>query len=140
IGRVYYQISPLPSNQLGKSNRLKTPAKIALLRRWISAGFRPGFGESGAAPQRIPSWGPRRATCFPMTKRIAIYARCSTADDQTTENQISELRAAAERHGWIVVAVFDDQGVSGSLAREPAGDEGAAARRHAARGRHGGGL
>ena len=53
-----------------------------------------------------------------MTKRIAIYARCSTADDQTTENQISELRAAAERHGWTVVAVFDDQGVSGSLARE----------------------
>jgi DNA invertase Pin-like site-specific DNA recombinase len=54
-----------------------------------------------------------------MTKRIAIYARCFTADDQTTENQISELRAAAERHGWAVVAVFDDQGVSGSLAREP---------------------
>jgi DNA invertase Pin-like site-specific DNA recombinase len=53
-----------------------------------------------------------------MTKRIAIYARCSTADDQTTENQIRELRAAAERHGWIVVAVFDDRGVSGSLARE----------------------
>jgi DNA invertase Pin-like site-specific DNA recombinase len=53
-----------------------------------------------------------------MTKRIALYARCSTADDQTTENQISELRAAAERHGWIVVAVFEDQGVSGSLVRE----------------------
>jgi DNA invertase Pin-like site-specific DNA recombinase len=51
-------------------------------------------------------------------KRIAIYARCSTADDQTTGNQIHELRAAAERHGWAVVAVFDDQGVSGSLARE----------------------
>jgi DNA invertase Pin-like site-specific DNA recombinase len=53
-----------------------------------------------------------------MTKRIAIYARCSTADDQTTENQISELRVAAERHGWVVAAVFDDHGVSGSLARE----------------------
>ena len=53
-----------------------------------------------------------------MTKRIAIYARCSTADDQSTENQISELRSAAEHHGWVVVAVFDDQGVSGSLARE----------------------
>ena len=53
-----------------------------------------------------------------MTKRIAIYARCSIADDQTTENQIHELRATAERHGWAVVAVFHDQGVSGSLARE----------------------
>jgi DNA invertase Pin-like site-specific DNA recombinase len=53
-----------------------------------------------------------------MTKRIAIYARCSTADEQTTENQIGELRAAAERHGWTVAAVFDDTGISGSLARE----------------------
>jgi hypothetical protein len=35
-------------------------------------------------------------------------ARCSTADGQTTENQICELSAAAERHGWIVAAVFDD--------------------------------
>ena len=48
-----------------------------------------------------------------MTKRIAIYARCSTADDQTTEP-----RAAADRHGWTVAAVFDDHGVSGNLARE----------------------
>jgi DNA invertase Pin-like site-specific DNA recombinase len=53
-----------------------------------------------------------------MTKRIAIYARTSTADDQSTENQIRELRVVAERHGWNVAAVFDDRGLSGGLARE----------------------
>ena len=51
-------------------------------------------------------------------KRIAIYARTSTADDQTTENQIRELQAVANRHGWEVVAVFDDRGVSGGTERE----------------------
>jgi DNA invertase Pin-like site-specific DNA recombinase len=39
-----------------------------------------------------------------MTRRIAIYARCST-EEQTTENQIRELRAVASRHGWDVVAM-----------------------------------
>jgi hypothetical protein len=52
-----------------------------------------------------------------MTKRIAIYARCST-DEQATENQIHELRGVAERHGWTVAAVFDDNGVSGGVPRE----------------------
>src|SRR4051812_39590939 len=37
---------------------------------------------------------------------------------KTTQNQIRELHAVAERHGWAIVAVFDDAGVSGSLARE----------------------
>jgi DNA invertase Pin-like site-specific DNA recombinase len=49
-----------------------------------------------------------------MTKRVAIYARCSTADQQTTENQILELRRVAEQHRRHVVHVFDDDdGVSG---------------------------
>jgi DNA invertase Pin-like site-specific DNA recombinase len=53
-----------------------------------------------------------------MTKRIAIYARTSTADDQTTENQIRELHEVAHRHGWTVLRVFEDNGVSGSVPRE----------------------
>jgi DNA invertase Pin-like site-specific DNA recombinase len=48
-----------------------------------------------------------------MTKRVALYARCSTADRQTTENQIRDLRAVAEQHGWI-----DDDGTSGGVPRE----------------------
>jgi len=50
------------------------------------------------------------------SKRVALYARVST-DAQTTDNQLRELRAAAERHGWTIVAEFVDQGVSGAKGR-----------------------
>lgn len=46
-------------------------------------------------------------------KRVALYTRVST-DGQTVENQLRELEAVAERHGWEVVAVFKDEGVSGA--------------------------
>jgi DNA invertase Pin-like site-specific DNA recombinase len=52
-----------------------------------------------------------------MGKRIAIYLRVSTAE-QTIENQQRELRAVAKRHGWAVVAVFKDEGVSGTKGRD----------------------
>jgi DNA invertase Pin-like site-specific DNA recombinase len=52
-----------------------------------------------------------------MTKRIALYLRVSTAE-QTVENQQRELEAVAERHGWNVVAVFTDTGISGTKGRE----------------------
>ena len=50
------------------------------------------------------------------TKRVALYARVST-DAQTTENQLLQLRAVAERHGWAIVAEFVDPGVSGAKGR-----------------------
>ncbi len=50
-----------------------------------------------------------------MTK-VAIYARVST-DGQTVENQLQELDAVAERHGWNIAAVFRDNGVSGAKDR-----------------------
>jgi DNA invertase Pin-like site-specific DNA recombinase len=54
----------------------------------------------------------------PMTaKRVAIYARVST-DAQTTENQLHELRAAAERAGWKIVGEFVDHAVSGTKGRD----------------------
>ena len=52
-----------------------------------------------------------------MSKRVAIYLRVSTSD-QTTENQRRELQAVAERHGWKIVATFDDAGVSGAKGRD----------------------
>jgi DNA invertase Pin-like site-specific DNA recombinase len=52
-----------------------------------------------------------------MTKRIALYLRVSTTE-QTVENQQRELEAVAERHGWNVVAVFTDAGISGTKGRE----------------------
>ena len=50
-------------------------------------------------------------------KKVAIYARVST-DSQTVENQLRELQAVAQRQGWIVTAVFTDEGISGATGRD----------------------
>ena len=50
-------------------------------------------------------------------KKVAIYARVST-DAQTVENQLQELHAVAQHSGWIVVAVFTDEGISGAKGRD----------------------
>jgi DNA invertase Pin-like site-specific DNA recombinase len=52
-----------------------------------------------------------------MAKRVALYLRVSTTE-QTVENQQRELEAVAERHGWNVVAVLTDAGISGSKGRD----------------------
>ena len=39
--------------------------------------------------------------------KTVIYARVST-DEQTTENQVLELKKVAERNGWDVQAVYAD--------------------------------
>src|SRR3984885_384167 len=52
-----------------------------------------------------------------MSKRVAIYLRVSTSE-QTTRNQRRELKAVAERHGWEVVSVFEDEGISGAKGRD----------------------
>ncbi len=49
--------------------------------------------------------------------RAALYARVST-DRQSTENQMRELRQAAERLGWEVVEEFVDRGISGAKGRK----------------------
>lgn len=50
-------------------------------------------------------------------KRAAIYARVST-DQQTTENQLKDLRVAAHRMSWRVVGEYVDNGISGAKGRE----------------------
>ena len=52
-----------------------------------------------------------------MAKRVALYLRVLTAE-QTVENQQRELAAVAERHGWNVVAVYTDAGISGTKGRD----------------------
>lgn len=52
-----------------------------------------------------------------MSKKVAIYARVST-DSQTTENQLVELRAVAERMGWLVAAEYVDEALSGAKGRD----------------------
>ncbi len=49
--------------------------------------------------------------------RAALYARVST-DRQSTENQLRELRQAAERLGWEVVKEYVDRGISGAKGRK----------------------
>ena len=51
-----------------------------------------------------------------VSKRVAVYLRVSTTD-QTTTNQRRELHAVAKRHGWSVVRVFEDGGISGAKGR-----------------------
>ena len=49
--------------------------------------------------------------------RAAIYARVST-NGQTVENQVRELQEVADRSGWKVAKVFQDQGISGKNGRD----------------------
>ena len=54
---------------------------------------------------------------MPKMKKVALYSRVST-DNQTTENQLLELREVAARNGWVVVQEFTDQGISGAKGRD----------------------
>jgi len=49
--------------------------------------------------------------------KVAIYVRVST-NEQTTENQVRELTLWADRAGHTVVAIYDDNGISGAKGRE----------------------
>jgi DNA invertase Pin-like site-specific DNA recombinase len=57
-------------------------------------------------------------------RRVALYLRVSTLEQDVT-NQRRELEAVAQRHGWRIVAVFSDNGVSGAKdrAKRPGLDE-----------------
>ena len=49
-------------------------------------------------------------------KKVALYARVST-DKQTTENQLNELRAVANRMGYVITQEYVDNGISGAKSR-----------------------
>jgi DNA invertase Pin-like site-specific DNA recombinase len=49
------------------------------------------------------------------TRRAALYVQVSTSDrGQSVENQLAPLQEAATRLGWTVVAIFRDEGISGT--------------------------
>jgi DNA invertase Pin-like site-specific DNA recombinase len=50
--------------------------------------------------------------------RVALYVRVSTANGQTTENQIRDLRAWARKADHQVVQVYEDAGISGAKGRD----------------------
>jgi DNA invertase Pin-like site-specific DNA recombinase len=54
-----------------------------------------------------------------LTRRAALYVRVSTADrGQSIENQLQPLQEAARRLGWTVVAIYRDEGISGTKGRD----------------------
>ncbi len=53
-----------------------------------------------------------------MARKAAIYARVSTNNGQTPENQLAQLRGAAAKAGWDVVGEYVDQGISGAKGRD----------------------
>ena len=57
-------------------------------------------------------------------KKVCLYCRLSTFN-QTSENQLRELRGVAERMGYEIVSEFIDNGISGAKSRKdrPALDE-----------------
>ena len=57
-------------------------------------------------------------------KKVCLYCRVSTLN-QTSENQLRELRVVAERMGYEIVSEFIDNGISGAKSRKdrPALDE-----------------
>ena len=53
-----------------------------------------------------------------MTTKVALYCRVSTSTkDQTTENQVRELKSYCERMDYEVVKIYEDE-VSGAKSRE----------------------
>src|SRR5439155_2195613 len=60
------------------------------------------------------------ASAAPAPKRVAVYARVSTAD-QDCEPKLRDLREYVAARGWRAVE-FVDQGVSGARERRPALD------------------
>lgn len=52
-------------------------------------------------------------------KIVGIYARVSTANGQSPEMQLAELREYASARGWDVFSEYVDQGVSGTKESRP---------------------
>jgi DNA invertase Pin-like site-specific DNA recombinase len=78
------------------------------------------MGADGVNTKHLCLW-PHSVHEAPMSpkkpKRVALYLRVSTSE-QTTRNQRRELQAVAERHGWHIVATYEDAGVSGAKGRD----------------------
>ena len=62
---------------------------------------------------------PCDASAMATSRRAALYVRVSTSDrGQTVENQLQPLQEAAGRLGWTVVAIYRDEGISGTMGRD----------------------
>ena len=77
--------------------------------------FSDGRRDVAKRPQKRPSEGPKKGEVFGQGEgasrggpRAALYARVSTADQQTLPMQVETMRDHAARRGWRVTAVVED--------------------------------
>ena len=55
-----------------------------------------------------------------MSKRkVGLYARTSTLQNQSTERQIEELKLICKNHDYEIVDIYNDEGISGSKKSRP---------------------
>ena len=52
-----------------------------------------------------------------MVRKVCVYARCSTSDQQVS-NQLIEIRDHCSKRGWEIVKEYTDEGLSGTLSRD----------------------
>ena len=52
-----------------------------------------------------------------MVRKACVYARCSTSDQQVS-NQLIEVRDHCSKMGWEIVKEYIDEGLSGTLSRD----------------------
>jgi DNA invertase Pin-like site-specific DNA recombinase len=52
-----------------------------------------------------------------MVRKVCVYARCSTSDQQVS-NQLIEVRDHCSKMGWEIVKEYIDEGLSGTLSRD----------------------
>jgi DNA invertase Pin-like site-specific DNA recombinase len=52
-----------------------------------------------------------------MVRKVCVYARCSTSDQQVS-NQLIEIRDHCSKMGWEIVKEYVDEGLSGTLSRD----------------------
>ena len=52
-----------------------------------------------------------------MVRKVCVYARCSTSDQQVS-NQLIEIRDHCSKMGWEIVKEYTDEGLSGTLSRD----------------------
>ena len=52
-----------------------------------------------------------------MVRKVCVYVRCSTSDQQVS-NQLIEIRDHCSKMGWAIVKEYVDEGLSGTLSRD----------------------
>jgi DNA invertase Pin-like site-specific DNA recombinase len=108
---VYWCSTNPPRGCAGKHKSIK------VIAGWFEVFKNQVIVEPSSCKLRLQFAKSERPMNQKEVKRVALYLRVSTFE-QTTRNQRRELHAVAQRHGWHVVAIYEDAGVSGAKGRD----------------------